>query len=91
MDRKEILKELTETAFSLKPGQHSPVMELPDQQHPGRTVCYLLMVEDVRPAHVNPLSEVEGNIERMLQAQRSQQLLEQWIKRLEAKSPIVHF
>ena len=43
------------------------------------------------PAHVNPLSEVEGNIERMLQAQRSQQLLEQWIKRLEAKSPIVHF
>ena len=49
VDRKEILKELTETAFSLKPGQHSPVMELPDQQHPGRTVCYLLMVEDVRP------------------------------------------
>ena len=72
MDRKEILKALTDAAFSLKPGQHSPVVELPDDNEPARTVCYLLLVEDVRPAHVSPLSEVEGNIERMLQAQRSQ-------------------
>ena len=90
VDRKRFVKELTDAAFSLKPGEHSPVVELPDQQTKA-AICYILMVEDVRPAHVSPLSEVQADIERTLQAQRGKVLQDQWIKRLEDKSRIQTF
>jgi len=87
VDRKGLRKELADVAFSLKAGQHSSVVEVPgDGKDPPS--CYLLMVEDVRAAHVRPLSEVESDIEKTLQAQRGQVLEDQWMKRLEAKARI---
>lgn len=94
VDRKECRNELADIAFSLKPGQRGPVVELPDQRADaasGATICYLLMVEDVRPAHVRPLSEVQGEIEHDLQIQKGKVLEGQWIERLRAKSHVEIF
>jgi parvulin-like peptidyl-prolyl isomerase len=88
--RTDLVAPLEKAAFSLKPGERSQVVELPDEKT-GNTACYLLMVEDVRPAHVSPLSEVQGNIERMLEMQRGKILLDQWIGRLKAKAHIEPF
>jgi len=88
--RTDLAAPLREAAFSLKPGQRGPVVELPDEAT-GDAICYLLMVDDVQPAHVSPLSEVQGAIERMLQAQKGKVLLDQWIQRLKAKSLIEMF
>jgi parvulin-like peptidyl-prolyl isomerase len=90
VDRKSYRKELTDIAFSLKPGQHGPVVELPDDRT-GSAICYVLMVEDVHPAHISPLTEVQSSIERTLQAQRANILQNQWIDRLKAKSHIETF
>jgi hypothetical protein len=49
------------------------------------------MVEDVRPAHISSLTEVQSSIERTLQAQRGNILQNQWIDRLKAKSHIETF
>jgi parvulin-like peptidyl-prolyl isomerase len=88
--RTELVAPLAEAAFSLKPGQRGPVVELPGEGT-GDSICYLLMVDDVRPAHVRPLSEVQGAIERTLQAQKGKVLLDQYIQRLKAKSHIEMF
>jgi parvulin-like peptidyl-prolyl isomerase len=88
--RTELVAPLAEAAFSLKPGQRGPMVELPGEGT-GDTICYLLMVDDVRPAHVSPLSEVQGAIERTLQDQKGKVLLDQYIQRLKAKSHIEMF
>jgi len=90
VDRKDRIPALSDVAFSLQAGQHSGVIELPDE-HTGDTTCYLLMVEDKRSAHVRPLSEVAPGIEQTLKEQESKRLVNQWIKRLEAKSHIETF
>jgi len=84
VERSEMLAPLAEAAFSLKPGQRGQV-EVTDERTKA-TDCYLLLVEDARPAHVRPLSEVEDAIDGVLHVQRGSVLLEQWIKRLRAKS-----
>jgi parvulin-like peptidyl-prolyl isomerase len=89
-ERKEMNPALADIAFSLKPGQRGPVVEVPDERTKA-TVCYLLMVDDVRPAHITPLSEVQVAIDKVLKAQRGSMLLEQWIKRLQAKSHVENF
>jgi peptidyl-prolyl cis-trans isomerase SurA len=94
VDRTTYRKELTDAAFSLKPGQRGPVVELPDERAgaaTGATICYLLMVEDFHPAHVRPLSEVQGEIEHDLENQRGKLLEDQWIERLRAKSHVEIF
>ena len=87
VDRKTLLKELADVAFSMKPGQHSQVVEVPVEGSTG-SICYILMVDDVSPAHATALSDVQGQIEQTLRAERGKVLEEQWIKRLEAKSRV---
>jgi parvulin-like peptidyl-prolyl isomerase len=74
-------KELNETAFSLKPGQHSRVIETVEGY-------YLLEVDDVKPAHTTPLAEVRDDIEKTLLQQQRAQMQEQWVKDLRAKAYI---
>ncbi len=74
-------KELNETAFSLKPGQHSRVIETAEGY-------YILEVDDVKPAHTTPLAEVRGDIEKTLLQQQRAQMQEQWVKDLRAKAYI---
>jgi len=84
VERSLFKAEISKVAFSLKPGQHSGVIDLPE-------ACYLLMVEDVRPAHDRPLAEVRDDIERTLRAQESQRLRKLWIERLKRKSSIQYY
>jgi parvulin-like peptidyl-prolyl isomerase len=74
-------KELNETAFSLKPGQHSRVIETSEGY-------YILGVDDVKPSHTTPLTEVRDDIERTLLQQQRAQMQEAWVKDLRAKAYI---
>ena len=67
VDRSYFKPELAEIAFSLKSGEHSRVIELPE-------ACYILMVEDVRPAHIKSLVEVRSDIERTLKSEEKSPL-----------------
>jgi peptidyl-prolyl cis-trans isomerase SurA len=84
VDRSYLKPELAQAAFALKPGEHSKVIELPE-------ACYLLMVEEARPAHVRPLTEVRDDIERTLKAEENLRLRKAWIDRLKRKSFIEYY
>jgi plasmid stabilization system protein ParE len=84
IERSVLRSELAEVAFSLKPGERSAVIEKPEG-------CYLMLVEESRPAHVRPLSEVRDAIEKELKVKEQQRLRKQWIERLKAKSFIRYF
>ena len=77
-------KELADVAFSLTPGQISDVIDTPE-------ACYLMLVEQKRPAHVRPLSEVRDDIETTLRAQEQSRLEKQWIDGLKKKTFIRYF
>jgi parvulin-like peptidyl-prolyl isomerase len=79
VDRTYFKPELAKAAFSLTAGQHSGVIELPE-------ASYLVMVEDARPSHVRPLSEVHSEIEQKLKLQEARRLRDRWIERLKNKS-----
>ena len=79
VERSVLRKELADTAFTLKPGQVSGVIETPE-------ACYLMLVEQTRPAHVKPLSEVRDDVETTLRTQEQKQLEQQWIERLKKKA-----
>jgi peptidyl-prolyl cis-trans isomerase SurA len=84
VERSVLVEDLREAAFSLKPGQRSPLIERP-------TACYIMTVEEVRPTHVKDLSEVRAEIEKALIAQESARLEKKWIERLKAKSFVRYF
>jgi len=79
VERSVLRKELAATAFTLKPGQVSGVIETPE-------ACYLMLVEDVRPAHVKPLNDVRDDVEVTLRTQLQKQLEQQWIAKLKRKT-----
>jgi len=74
-------KELNEVAFSLKPRQHSGVIETAEGY-------YILEVDDVKTAHTTPLAEVRNDIEKTLLQQQRARMQEDWVKDLRAKAYI---
>jgi peptidyl-prolyl cis-trans isomerase SurA len=82
--RTDLKPELTDVAFSLKPGQHSGVVELPE-------ACYILLAEEARAAHVQTLPEVRTEIEHTLVGEEWSRLRRQWIDRLKSKSFIQYY
>jgi peptidyl-prolyl cis-trans isomerase SurA len=84
VDRTVYKESLTKVAFSLGAGQHSGVIDEPEGS-------YLLMVEETRPAHVQSLVEVHGEIERKLADQEGRHLRDRWIERLKNKSFINYY
>ena len=79
VERSVLRKELADVAFALKPGQVSEVIEMPE-------ACYLMLVEQLRPAHVKPLNEVRDDVELTLRTQEQKQLEQQWIAQLKKKT-----
>jgi len=77
-------KELAEPAFALKPGEMSEVIEI------GNT-CYLMLVEDKRPAHTKALGEVRAVIEETLLQEERARLEKLWIERLKKKTFVRYF
>ncbi len=82
--RSVLRKELADVAFTLKPGQVSDVIDTPG-------ACYLMLVEQTRPAHVRPLSEVRDDIEKNLRTQEQARVQKQWIDSLKKKTFIRYF
>ena len=62
----------------------SDIIETPE-------ACYLMLVEQKRPAHVKPLSEVRDDIEATLRTQEQSRLEKQWIGELKKKTFIRYF
>lgn len=77
-------EELTEVAFSLRPGEMSRVIDLPE-------AAYILYVEDARINYTRSLADVSEEIERELRNQERARLLKKWIDRLKAKNFVRYF
>ena len=84
VQRSVLRKELADAAYALQAGQVSDVIDLPD-------ACYLMLVEQVRPAHVRPLGEIRSEIEKTLRAQEQARLQKEWIDGLKKKNFIRYF
>ena len=84
VERSVLRKDLADVAFSLKPGQVSDVIDTPDS-------VYLMLVEQIRPAHVRPLNEIRDDIEKTLRTQEQARLEKQWIDGLKKKTFIRYF
>jgi len=84
VERSVLRKDLAEAAFSLAPGQVSGVIDTPES-------VYLMLVEQTRPAHVQPLGEVRDDIEKTLRTQEQARLEKQWIDGLKKKTFIRYF
>lgn len=84
IERSVLREQLADIAFSLKPGQMSGIIDTPQ-------ACYLMLVEDRRPAHVRPLNEVRDDIKATLRAQEQSRLEKQWISGLKKKTFIRYF
>jgi len=82
---KSVLRpELANVAFTLKAGDKSEVIDTPE-------ACYLMLVEQKRPAHTRELSEVRDEIEKTLLAQEHDRLQRQWVEKLKKKTFIRTF
>lgn len=81
IDRKTLNDELAKVAFSLKPGQISPVITLDN-------AYYILMVEDKKAAVTKPLSGVRQEIVQKLQEEEKVKAQERWLQSLREKAYI---
>jgi parvulin-like peptidyl-prolyl isomerase len=78
-EKSMLRKELADVAFSLKPGQHSGIIEVPQG-------LYLMQVDEARPAHVKDLVDVRDQIEKNLLLDEQKRLEKQWIDKLKKKT-----
>lgn len=81
IERNTLTGELTDVAFTLKPGDISKVIELQGSY-------YILQVEARKNATVKPVSEVREEIERDLIQKERLKAQQRWIDTLRAKSYI---
>jgi peptidyl-prolyl cis-trans isomerase SurA len=84
VERPVLRKELADAAFALKPGQTSGVIDLPE-------ACYLVNVEEVRPAHVKSLADERVGIEKILRTEEQVRLQKTWMETLKSKTFVRYF
>lgn len=84
IDRNTLNEQLTQVAFSLRPGQVSPVIQLGNS-------FYILLVEARQDASVKPISEVREEIERNLIQRERSDAQQRWIDTLRQKAYIKIF
>ena len=83
-ERSALRRELAESAFSLKTGQCSDVIETSD-------ACYLVYVEEASTSHFKTLGEVRDVIEKNLLSDERNRIEKQWIDRLKKKTFVQYF
>lgn len=81
IERNTLNEALTKVAFSLKPGEISPVVEI-------ENTYYIMMVEARKNAQVKPIAEVREEIEKNLIQQERMKAQERWIDSLRQKAYI---
>ena len=84
VNRSVLRKEFADATATLKPGQRTGVIEVPD-------ACFLLQVEEVKSAQLRPLAEVRDEIERTLLNQERARLQKKYVERLKKKSFVRFF
>jgi parvulin-like peptidyl-prolyl isomerase len=81
VDKKKLNESLTKTAFNLKPGEISQVIELGDSY-------YLLYCEAKKAQAVKPLKDMRDEIEKALLQTDRQQQQQDWLQKLRRKAYI---
>jgi parvulin-like peptidyl-prolyl isomerase len=81
IERNTLNEELTKTAFSLKAGETSKVLQIGDSY-------YILFVEARKNASLKPMAEVREEIERNLIQQERMKAQQRWIDTLRRKAYI---
>ena len=81
VERNTLNEQLSSVAFSLRPGQVSPVVKLADSY-------YIILVEAKKNASVKPMPEVRDEIEKNLIQQERMKVQQRWIDTLRAKAYI---
>ncbi len=84
VNRSVLRKEFADATAKLAAGQRTGVIDLPD-------ACFLLLVEEVKPAQVRPLIEVRDDIEKTLLNQERARLQKKYVERLKKKSFVRYF
>ena len=84
IDRKTLNENLTSTAFKLKVGEVSPVINQNGNY-------YILMVEDRKNGALKPLTEIRSAIEQKLIQVQRQELQQKWINGLRSKAYVKLF
>jgi len=77
-------KELADAATTLAVGQISAPIETTDS-------IYLMLIEDKKPSHSKPLTDVRLEIEKTLRAQQEAQLQQRWMDGLKRKTFIRYY
>jgi len=85
-ERKALRKELAEVAFSLKPGEHSGLIETHDPD-----AYYLMLVQDKKLMHYKSLGEVREEIEKNLLLDEQARLKKVWIDKLRKKTFVRYY
>ncbi|MDX2079397.1 MAG: peptidyl-prolyl cis-trans isomerase [Terrimicrobiaceae bacterium] len=81
IERNTLNEQLSSVAFSLRPGQVSPVIRLGDS-------FYIMLVEAKKNASIKPISEVRDEIERNLIQQERMRAQQRWLDTLRQKAYI---
>lgn len=81
IERGTLNDQLTSVAFSLRPGEVSPVVQISG-------TYYILMIEAKKNAAVKPISDVRDEIERNLIQQERMKAQERWLDTLRQKAYI---
>jgi peptidyl-prolyl cis-trans isomerase SurA len=84
VEKSVLRKELGDVAFTAKPGEIAEPIETSD-------IVYVMLVEDKKPAHAKPLTDVRGDIEKTLRTQQQAQLQKNWMDGLKKKTFIRYF
>ena len=84
VERSVLRKELAEPAFTIIPGSNSDVIETSDS-------CYIMRVEEKKPSHVKPLSDVRDEIEKVLLTKERARLEKKWVEKLKRKTFVRYF
>lgn len=82
--RPDLRKEFSDVIFSLKKGEHSEPLIMPEG-------AFIFHVEDRKYAGTLPLDEARPDIERALVQQSSRQATERWLEKLRRNAYVKHF
>jgi len=82
--RPDLRKEFSEVVFTLKKGEHSAPLIMPEG-------AFVLFVEERKYAGTLSLDEVRPEIERALIQQGSRQATERWLEKLRRNGYVKHF
>lgn len=77
-------KELADAVKGLKAGEYSSVVKMPD-------AWWIARVEEAKPAHYKPLSEVREEVEKTMVTEERARLEKQWVEKLRKKTYVRYY